>query len=173
MTHRRHIAVLLVLLACARDRHEEHDDPGDAHFEPHLEVDRADARVKTRAHEDVVDEVAGHANLVPSRDSKEVHAEGDAEAIDHSDRHEVPEVVDDLSHAEDARSVQDGSSDHSDVDAAVRVALVHEGLVAEGRDRQTFLHVARYHPCEEELIDDEASVDLPRVRIRARVLVTA
>ena len=135
MTYRSHIAVLLVLLACAGNRHEEDDDPGNAHFKPHLEVDRADARVETCTHEDVIDEVAGHANLVAGCDGEEVHAEGDTKAIDHSDCHEVPEVVDDLSHAEDARRVQHGGGDHGDVDAAIRVALVHQGLVAKGRYR--------------------------------------
>ena len=75
MTYRSHIAILLVLLAGTRDGHEKHDDPRDADLEPHLEVDGANAGIQACAHEDVVDEVARHTNLVSSRHSQEVHAE--------------------------------------------------------------------------------------------------
>lgn len=169
-TYRGDIAILLPLLARARDRHEEDDDPWNADLKPHLEVDRAEARVETRAHEDVVDEVPGHANLVPGRDGDGVHEERHAPAVYHGDGHEVSKVVDDLRQAEDVVVVQGGGGDHGDVDTADGVALVHEGLVVEGRNGETLLRVTGHDPGEEELVDDEAGVDLPGVGTGASVL---
>ena len=170
MTCRSHVSILLILLACTRDGHEKHDDPRDADLEPHLEVDRANAGVQARAHKDVVDEATRHTDLVPGGDCDEVHEEGHTEADNHGDSHEVAEVVDDLGHAEDVVVVEGGSSDHGGVDAADGVALVHEGLVAEGGNGKAFLHETWDNPGEGKLKGHEATVDLPRVRVGASIL---
>lgn len=170
MTYRSHIAILLVLLAGTRDGHEKHDDPRDADLEPHLEVDGANAGIQACAHEDVVDETSGHTNLVPCGDGDEVHEEGHTEANDHGDSHEVTEVVDDLGHAEDVVVVEAGGGDHGNVDAADGVALIHEGLVAEGGDGKAFLHETRDDPSESELEDHETEVDPPRIGVGACIL---
>ena len=169
-THRSDITIRVVLLARTGDGHEEHDNPGNADLEPHLEVDGSESWVQDSAHKHVVNEVPRHTNLVPSRNREEVHAERHAEADDHRDGHEMTEIVDDGGEAEDAVVVQDGGGDHGNVDAVDGVALVHEGAVVERGDGETFLHVTGHDPGKEELVDDEAGVHLPRVQVRARVL---
>ena len=94
-TYRCDITVLLVLLAGTRHRHEENKDPGNADLEPHLQVNWTNTRVQARAHEDIVNEVARHAYLVPGSDSEEIHAEGDTKANNHCDSHEMTKVVND------------------------------------------------------------------------------
>ena len=69
-------------MATTRDRQKEDNDPRNANLCPHLEVNRANARVQASTHKDVVDEIAGHANLVTSCDGEEIHPKGDCETVD-------------------------------------------------------------------------------------------
>ncbi len=170
ITHRSHVSVLLILLTCARDRDKEHQDPRDSDLEPHLQVNRTNTRVQAGTHEDVVNEVARHANLVSSRDSEEVHPERHAEADDHRDSHEMTEVVDDGLETDDSGVLQNSSDRPGDIDAADSVAFVHEGFVPEGRDGETFLHVTGDDTSECELESHESEVRLPRVGIGACIL---
>ena len=129
-----------------------------------------DARVQRRAHEHVVQEIARHAHLRASRDRDEIHAERDAKAPDHRDRHDVAVVVDDLGEAEEAGEVEAGCDDHRGVDRGERVAVVGEGPVAEGGDGEALLLEAGKDVGEEELEENVARVDLPGVCGRVRVL---
>lgn len=130
MTHGSNIAIGLVLLASTRNSDEEYDNPRDPDFQPHLEVNRTNTRVQASTHEDVVDKVARHPDLVSSRDSDEVHEERDTEAPDHRHCHEVTKVVNDSSKSEDASVVEEESGNPGNIDATNGVALVHESLVA-------------------------------------------
>src|SRR6267154_4858170 len=80
-------AILLILLACARDGQEEHDNPRDADLRPHFQVNRANSRIESGAHEDIVYEVTRHAHLFTTCDGPKVSPEGYSEAPDHGDRH--------------------------------------------------------------------------------------
>lgn len=72
-------------MAATRDRQKEDNDPRNADLCPHLEVNRANARVQASAHKDVIDEISRHANLVTSCDCEEMHPKGDCETVDHCD----------------------------------------------------------------------------------------
>jgi len=165
-----HVAVCFVLLASPRNGEEEDDDPGDANLGPHFQVDVPQARVEHGTHEIVVEKVSRHANGVVGHDGEEVGDERDTEAINHGHAHEMTIVVDDLSEPKNMVVVQSGSGDDGRVQANESVAVVHECLVAEGRDGETFLLVTGKNPCDEKLEKKVAREDLPCVRVGTRVL---
>ena len=111
-THRSDISILFILLAGTRDREEENNIPRDADLSPHLEVNTSNAGVKRCTHEDIVNEVARHPNLLPSCDCNEVHAEADRESIDMSNGHEVAVVVDDGGEPESMGEMKGSCGDH-------------------------------------------------------------
>ena len=84
-TYGCNISIFFILMATTRNGQKEDDDPRNANFCPHLEVDRANAGVQASTHKNVVDEIAGHANLITSCDGVEIHPEGDCETVDHRD----------------------------------------------------------------------------------------
>jgi len=157
-------------MATTRDGQKEDNDPRNANLCPHLEVNRANARVQASAHKDVIYEIARHANLVTSCDSEEIHPKGDRETVDHRHRHDMTVVVDNFCESENAVVVEYGSSDHRDVDGPEGIAVVHQRLVTERRDGESLLLVAWHDPGKEELIDDETSVNFPGIGIRASIL---
>lgn len=169
-TYRSNVAIGLVLLASTRDGQEEDNDPWDTDLSPHLEVDGAKTGVQASTHEVVVEEVAGHADCSASHDGVKVGEKGDTKAVNHGDGHEMAVVVDDLGEAEDVEVVQRGGGDESHVEAGQGVAVVHEGLVVERGDGETFLLVSGENPSNEELEEKVARVDFPGVRVRAGVL---
>ena len=66
--------------------------------------------------------------------------------------------------------MQAGSGYQGHVQRVERVAIVHEGLVVERRDRETFLLVSGQNLRKEELERDIARIDFPRVEIGASIL---
>jgi len=135
-------AILFILLACARDRQEEDDNPRDADFRPHFQVHRADSRIERGAHEDIVYEVTRHAHLLTTCDGPKVSPKGYSEAPDYGDRHDVTIVVDDLRQTEYVVIMEERGGDKGEVDRVERIAVVHEGLVSQRWHGQAFLHVA-------------------------------
>ena len=69
--------------------------PGDANIGPHLHVDFSDAGVQASAHENVIEEVSGHADGFSGNDRGKVREEWQRPTPKHGDGHEVAEVVDD------------------------------------------------------------------------------
>lgn len=161
---------MFILLACARDGQEEHDNPRDADLRPHLQVDRADSRIEGGAHEDVVYEATRHAHLFTTCDGPKVSAKGYSEAPDHGNRHDVAIVIDDLCQTEYVVIMEERGGDKGEVDRVERIAVVHESLVSQRWHGQAFLHIAWHDPREEELVEDETGIHLPRVEVRAGIL---
>ena len=86
--------ILFILLACAGDGQEENDNPRNADLGPHFQVNRADSRIESGTHEDVVYKVTRHAHLFTTRDGPKVSPKRYSEAPDHGDRHDVAIVID-------------------------------------------------------------------------------
>lgn len=158
------------MLACARDGKEEHDNPRDADFRPHFQVNRANSRIESGAHEDIVYEVTRHAHLFTTCDGPKISSEGYSEAPDHGDGHNVAIIVDDLGQTEYVVIMEERGSNKGEVDGVERIAVVHEGLVSERWHGQSLLHITWHDPREEELIEDETGIHLPRVEVRAGIL---
>ena len=66
--------------------------------------------------------------------------------------------------------METGSRNHGDVEARQSIAVVHECLIAQGRDRETLLLVSRNNEGDSELEEEESGVDLPSVRVRTCIL---
>ena len=164
------ISILFVLMAPTRNGQEEDNDPRDSDLCPHLEVNRANARVQASTHKDIVNEIAGHANLVTSCDGEEVHSKGDCKPVYHRNGHDMTIVGDDFCEPEDVKIVEQSSSDHRDVDGPESIAVVRQRLVSKRRDWESFLLVTWHNPSEKELIDDETGVNLPGIAIRTSIL---
>lgn len=79
-------------------------------------------------------------------------------------------VIDDFSEAEDIVVVESCRGDECGIKADQSVTVVHEGLVVQRRNWETFLLVTWKNPCDEELEEKVARVNLPRVCIWAGVL---
>ena len=67
--------------------------------------------------------------------------------------------------------METGSGDHSNVEARQSIAVVHEGLIAQGGDRETLLLVSRNNEGDSELKEEKSGVDFPSVRIRTCILI--
>ena len=96
-------------------------------------------------------------------DGPKVSSKGHSEAPDHGDRHDVAIVVDYLGEAEDVVIVQNCSGDEGEVDREKSIAIVHKSFIAKRWDRQALLQIARHNPSEEELVENEAGIHLPRI----------
>lgn len=81
--YRCNISILFVLFACAGDGQKKDNDPRNADFSPHLQVDRSKTGVEASTHKIVVEKVSGHANLGTGEDSIKVGDKGDTEPINH------------------------------------------------------------------------------------------
>ena len=79
-------------------------------------------------------------------------------------------VVDDFGEAEYVVVVKDGGGDEGTVDRENGVTVVHESLVSQRWHRQAFLHITWHDPREEELVENETGIHLPRVEVRAGIL---
>jgi len=169
-TYGSDISVVLVLLEATRNRESKEHEPRDANLAEHLEVDGADAGVEGGAHEEVIDNISGHAVGGLGEDGVEIGEERNPPAEDHSDRHDGPVVVDECGKAEDVVVVEDESGDDVEVHAEIRVAVVHEGLVAQRGDGKTFLLVSGNDEGDEELEEKVATVDFPCVEVGIRIL---
>ena len=55
-------------------------------------------------------------------------------------------VINNFSKAEDMEVVKTGGGNHCRVEGCQSIAFVHEGLVSERRDGETFLHVSGHDP---------------------------
>ena len=161
---------MFILFACAGDGQEEHYDPRNANFCPHFQVNGANSRVESGAHEDIVYEVTRHAHLFTTCDGPKVSPKGYSEAPDHGNRHDVAVVIDDLRKAEYVVIVKERGSDEGEVDRVERITVVHESLVSQRWHGQALLHITWHDPCEEELVENEAGIHLPRVEVRAGIL---
>lgn len=84
----------------------------------------------------------------------------------------MPVVVNDFCEPENVVVVEHGGSDHRDIDGPESIAVVHQCLVTKRRDRKSFLLVTWHNPSQEELIDDETSVNLPGIGIWTSILDT-
>ena len=71
-------------------------------------------------------------------DGSEVDSEANGEPNDHGDRHQLPEVVNDLSEIEEPSEVKGCRGDEGDVEAGQGVASVGEGFIVERGDGETF-----------------------------------
>ena len=162
--------IKFILLTCARDSQEEHDHPRNPDLGPHFQVNGANTRVESGAHEHIVDEVTRHAHLFTTCDGPKVCPKRYRETPDHGNRHDVPVVVYDFGEAEYVIVVKDRGGDEGEVDGVERVAFVHESLVSQRWDRQAFLHITWHDPCKKELVENETGIHLPRVKVRAGVL---
>jgi hypothetical protein len=165
------VAVRLVLLDDVGHRECEEDRPGNADFGKHLDINASDPRVKRRAHEVVVDDVAVHA--VPVTD--DVAHGGESKSGDARDGKEGAIEVDSFREGETADVEVVCGTDKGDgrVDGGVGVAVVVESLVAEVGEGKTFLHHARHDEGEEELSEDEGEVDGSSTLGGSSVLFTA
>ena len=161
---------MFILFARARDGKEEHDNPRDADFRPHLQVNGTNSRVQSSAHKDIVYEAARHAHLFTTGDGPKVRPKGHSEAPDHGNRHDVAVVIDDFREAEYVVVVEDRGGDEGAVDREESITIVHEGLVSQRWHRQAFLHITWHDPRKEELVENETGIHLPRVKVRARIL---
>ena len=101
----------------------------------------------------------------PGDDGIEVGEEGNSKAINHRNRHDSSVVVDERSKTENVEVVQEAHGEDVDIHADIRVAVVHEGLVAQGGDGETFLLVSGDDEGDEELEEEEARVELPCVSV--------
>ena len=100
--YRCNISILFILLAATRNCKEEHNDPRDADFTLHLEVNAINARVEACTHEVIIEEIARSADLSVSKDGVKICSKSNTEAIDHSYGHEMAVIVDDFGEAENA-----------------------------------------------------------------------
>lgn len=161
------ITVSFILFEATRDGEKEYDMPGDADLSPHLQVDVSNAGIQASAHEQVINEAPRHTDGLSGNDSCKVHEERDEPTPEHSDGHKVAEVVDDAGKTEDVKVMQSGGSEQCSVYAYEGVAVIHEGLVSEGWDRETLLLITPWHEVgEEELMNHESGVYLPGIPIR-------
>lgn len=119
------------MLAGARYRKEEDDDPGNANLGPHFQIDRAKAGVQAGTHEIIVEEISRHAHGSASENGIEIGDERNTEAENHRNSHEMAIIVDNLGEAEYMVVMEGGSSDEGCVKADQRVTVVHERLVVE------------------------------------------
>lgn len=85
--------------------------PGDTNLSPHLQIDVSDAGVQASTHEKVIDEVSGHTHRLSGDDGGIVHEERNKPTPEHSDGHEVTEVVNDAGQAENFEVVQAGGGE--------------------------------------------------------------
>lgn len=92
------------------------------------------------------------------------------ETIDHPNGHEMAVIVNDITEAEDTCPVEGKGHNYRGVPALKGVTVVHEGFVAEGRNRKTLLLEARKHPGDEKLEEEIARVHLPSIEVGAGVL---
>ena len=152
LTHRCDITEIFVLLDGSRDGDHEQQDPGYSDLCKHLEVDTVPPlppqrectrgehpRVQTRAHEDVVDQVARHPHRFPAvmtRDGEGVDEDGEEEGEDDGPRHEFPEMLDEVRQTENARHVENAGENDGRVERGEGVAVVHQRLVVERGDGQ-------------------------------------
>jgi len=165
--YRSNITVGFILFEATGDGEEEYDVPGNADLSPHLQVDVPNAGIQASTHEKVINEASRHTHGLSSNDSCKVHEERDKPTPEHSDSHEVAEVVDDTGQTENVEVVQAGGGEQRIVHAYEGITVVHEGLVSEGWDRETFLLVSPWHEVgKEELMNHESGVYLPGVPIR-------
>ena len=82
----------------------------------------------------------------------------------------MAEIVDYFSEAEDMEIVNREGCDEGDIEADQSIAVVHESLVVERRDRQPFLFITGKNPGDEELEEEIARIDFPGVPIGACIL---
>jgi hypothetical protein len=59
--------------------------------------------------------------------------------------------------------VQSCSGNEGEVDREKGVTVIHEGFITKRWDRQALLYIARHNPSQEELVENEAGIDLPRI----------
>lgn len=111
-THRCDVPILLVLLAPSRNSQEEDNDPRNANFCPHLQVNGADSRVQGSTHEDIIQEIPGHSHLCPGGDRNKVHPKRHSKTIYHSHGHDMAIVIDDFGQAENARDMEERGGSH-------------------------------------------------------------
>ena len=91
-------------------------------------------------------------------DGVAVGSSRDGVTCDHGDGHVFAKVFDDSSETVEAGGVENGTGDEGDVERGERVTLVHQGLVSERRNRQTFLHITGHEDSQQELEDHQATV---------------
>lgn len=66
--------------------------------------------------------------------------------------------------------MEERGSDKGEVDRVERITVVHESLVSQRWHGQALLHITWHDPREEELVEDETGIHLPRVEVRAGIL---
>ena len=69
------------------------------------------------------------------------------------------------------RRVESSDSNHCRVETWEGVAVVHEGLVSKGRNREALLLVTGNNEGEEKLVEEETRVNFPSICIWTCVLV--
>lgn len=163
----RDVAVLLVLASGGSQAENQEEVPGHADLEEHLEVEDAKhAGVQLGTHEEVVDEVAGHAVLLTAPEGGEVGDEADKEAAADGDGQERAKLVNGRVQGPDAGKVQDGQAGHGKVQGQVGVAVVRQLLAALVRERLTVAPDAGKEAVTGTLEDEIRPVPEPRLGVR-------
>ena len=103
------IAQFFILLDSARDRDQKEQNPGNANFCKHFEIDRAESGVEGDAHKVVVDDIPTQSNGLASPmccSTENVNEDGTCERGDYSDSHELPKVFNDPWQSKNSSLVQ-------------------------------------------------------------------
>lgn len=171
--HGSNIAKSIILLASTRDGKIEDNNPGDANLSPHFQINGTKTGIKCSAHEEIINGIARHADRSLRDNGMNIGNDRNTETIDHGNGHEMTVVIDDLSKAEDTSPVEGEGHNYCGVPTLKGVAVVHEGFIAQRRDRETLLLEARKNPGDEELEEEVAGVHLPSIEVGTSILSMA
>ncbi|KAG7861427.1 hypothetical protein KL919_002161 [Ogataea angusta] len=157
---RRHGAVLLVLFETHAIAEEKQRVPRQSDLEEHFQVDDADSRVERSTHEDIVQVVAGHSQIVLGDEERpQIEADGEAEAGNDGAGHDLAEIVQDVVDFEDVQIVQQRGQREVDVERGVRVAEVGQLLAVSMRQRLAFCPDSRQSDVEHGLDENVCGKD--------------
>lgn len=163
----RNIAVVLVLPGCGCARQEKEDVPWNTDFEKHLEVEDAEHTwVELGAHEEVVEEGAGHAVFGSSEKRGEVRSNGDEEAGDDGDGHNWSKLVEDGVEWENSGDVENSGEGQSGVHTPHTRAVVRQLDIVLKRQRLSMSPNTRQETITRHLKDSKHPINDPSLCAR-------
>ncbi|KAH3665632.1 hypothetical protein OGAPHI_003820 [Ogataea philodendri] len=149
------LAVFLVLFKAQAIGEEEQRVPRESDLEEHLEVDDSNSWVEWSPHENVVDRVTGHSEIILGDvESVEVQQNGERDTREDGAGHDLTKVVNDVVDLEDVEVVQHRHHDEVDVEGDVSVAKVWQLLTISVRKRLAFCPDAGQSDVEDGLEED-------------------